>query len=134
MNNAALLGGRTGLALLFILAGVTKLGGGYAATQAYMDSMGVAGGLLPLVIALEIGGGLAILTGLLTRTSALALAAFSVASGLMFHFDLGDANQFTAFLKNLAIAGGLVLLAVQGAGDYSLDRLLRHQRVSLARA
>lgn len=134
MNNAALFAGRAGLALLFILAGVGKLGAGYAATQGYMESMGIAGGLLPLVIALEIGGGLAILTGLLTRTSALALAAFSVVSALIFHFDLGDANQFNAFFKNIAIAGGFVLLAAQGAGDYSLDRLLQRKPARLAHA
>lgn len=134
MNNAALFAGRAGLALLFILAGVGKLGAGYPATQGYMESMGIAGGLLPLVIALEIGGGLAILTGLLTRTSALALAAFSVVSALIFHFDLGDANQFNAFFKNIAIAGGFVLLAAQGAGDYSLDRLLQRKPARLAHA
>lgn len=126
MNNSALLAGRLGLALLFILAGFAKLGAGYAGTQGYMESMGIAGGLLPLVIALEIGGGLAILAGFLTRWSALALAGFSVASALIFHLDLGDANQFNAFFKNIAIAGGFLVLAAHGAGDYSLDRYLRH--------
>jgi putative oxidoreductase len=134
MTNATLLAGRTGLALLFILAGLAKLGGGYVATQGYMESMGIAAGLLPLVIALEIGGGLAILAGLLTRPTALALAAFSVASALIFHFELGDANQFNAFFKNIAIAGGFLLLAAQGAGAYSLDRLLQRKPARLAHA
>lgn len=134
MNHSALLAGRTGLALLFILAGVAKLGGGYAATQGYMDAMGVPGSVLPLVIALEIGGGLAVLAGLFTRWSALSLAAFSVASGVLFHFDLADANQFNSFFKNIAIAGGFLVLAAQGAGDYSLDRLLQRKRTRLAHA
>ena len=131
MNNATILAGRTGLALIFILAGVAKIGG-YAATQGYMESMGVAGALLPLVIALEVGGGLAILAGLFTRASALALAAFSLASGFLFHFDLGDTNQFNSLFKNIAIAGGFLLLAAQGAGAYSLDRLLRRNPARLA--
>ena len=133
MNNAALLTGRTGLALIFILSGVAKIGG-YTATQGYMDSMGIAGGLLPLVIALEVGGGLAVLTGLFTRWSALALAAFSLASGFLFHFELGDANQFNNLFKNIAIAGGFLLLAAQGAGDYSLDRLLHRNPARLTNA
>ncbi|MGY0799606.1 DoxX family protein [Lysobacter sp. A286] len=134
MNNTALLTGRTGLALVFILSGVTKIGG-YAATQNYMDSMGIAGGLLPLVILLEVGGGLAVLAGLFTRWAALALGAFSLASGFLFHLDLGDANQFNNLFKNIAIAGGFLLLTTQGAGDYSLDRVLRLARTrSPARA
>ena len=103
-------------------------------TQGYMDAMGVPGSLLPLVIALEIGGGLAVLAGLFTRWSALSLAAFSVASGVLFHFDLADANQFNSFFKNIAIAGGFLVLAAQGAGDYSLDRLLQRKPNRLAHA
>jgi putative oxidoreductase len=133
MNNLAILAGRSGLALIFILSGFAKIGG-YAATQGYMEAMGVPGALLPLVIALEVGGGLAVLAGLFTRTSALALSAFSLASGLLFHFDLGDANQFNNLFKNVAIAGGFLLLAAQGAGHYSLDRLLRGKSARLAHA
>ncbi|WP_050764831.1 DoxX family membrane protein, partial [Photobacterium profundum] len=65
------------LAAIFINAGWGKIGG-YAGTQAYMDSMGVPSAMLPLVILLELGGGLAILFGLLTRFSALSIAVFSV--------------------------------------------------------
>jgi putative oxidoreductase len=133
MNNSALLAGRTGLALIFILSGFAKIGG-YAATQGYMEAMGVPGGLLPLVIALELGGGMAVLAGLFTRSAALALAAFSLASGFLFHFDPADANQFNSLFKNIAIAGGFVVLAAQGAGDYSLDRLLRRSPARHAHA
>jgi putative oxidoreductase len=133
MNNSALLAGRTGLALIFILSGFAKIGG-YAATQGYMEAMGVPGGLLPLVIALELGGGMAVLAGLFTRSAALALGAFSLASGFLFHFDPADANQFNSLFKNIAIAGGFVVLAAQGAGDYSLDRLLRRSPARHAHA
>ncbi len=126
--------GRLLLASIFILSGFAKLGAGYAGTQGYMEAMGVPGSLLPLVIALEIGGGLAVLAGLFTRWSALSLAAFSVASAVLFHFDLADANQFNSFFKNIAIAGGFLVLAAQGAGDYSLDRLLQRKPNRLAHA
>ena len=123
MNNTSLLLGRTGLALIFIISGLAKIGG-YAGTQGYMEAMGVPGSLLPLVIALEVGGGLAILAGLFTRTSALALGAFSLASAVLFHFDLGDTAQFNNFFKNVAIAGGFLVLAAQGAGRFSLDAVI----------
>src|SRR5687768_14586829 len=67
MNAIATLAGRFGLAALFVLAGLGKLGAGYAGTQAYMEATGVPGALLPLVILAEIGGGLALAAGLLTR-------------------------------------------------------------------
>lgn len=128
MKDATTLLGRLGLSLIFILSGFAKLGAGYAGTQGYMEAMGVPGALLPLVIAAEIGGGLAIATGLLTRWAALGLAAFSVASAVLFHFDLGDQNQFIHFTKNLAMAGGFLVLAANDAGRLSLDALIAARR------
>jgi putative oxidoreductase len=122
LQHAALLLGRIGLAPIFVFSGIAKVGA-YAATQQYMDSMGVPGVLLPMVIAAEVGGGLAVLAGLLTRSAAIGLALFSLAAGILFHFDPADQNQMTHFFKNITIAGGLVILAVQGAGRYSLDAL-----------
>ena len=123
LRGAADLVGRSLLASLFIISGLGKLAA-YAGTAGYMASVGVPGALLPLVIALEVGGGLAILAGLFTRTSALALGAFSLASALVFHFDLGDMAQFNNFFKNVAIAGGFLVLAAQGAGRFSLDAVI----------
>lgn len=128
MKDATTLLGRLGLSLIFILSGFAKLGAGYAGTQGYMEAMGVPGALLPLVIAAEIGGGLAIATGLLTRWAALGLAVFSVASAVLFHFDLGDQNQFIHFTKNLAMAGGFLVLAANDAGRLSLDALIASRR------
>jgi putative oxidoreductase len=121
MNNAIVLIARILLAHIFILSGFGKLGAGYAATQGYMVAMGVPGALLPLVIFLEIGGGLALLAGLLTRWAALALAAFSIVGALIFHHNFGDQMQMIMFMKNFAMAGGLLLLYVHGAGAYSID-------------
>ena len=113
------LAARIALAALFIIAGLGKISG-YEGVAGYMQSMGVPGFLLPLVIALEIVGGLAIAVGYRTRLAAFLLAGFSVLSGLIFHSPLDPAEQ-TNFLKNLAIAGGFLLLFVHGAGRLSLD-------------
>lgn len=113
------LAARVALAALFIIAGLGKISG-YEGVAGYMQSMGVPGFLLPLVIALEIVGGLAIAVGYRTRLVAFLLAGFSVLSGLIFHSPLDPAEQ-TNFLKNLAIAGGFLLLFVHGAGRLSLD-------------
>lgn len=134
MTHASLLLGRFGLSLIFILSGWSKIAG-YEGTQHYTDAAGVPGGLLPLVIALELGGGLALLAGLFTRPLALALAGFSLASAVLFHGEIGDQMQFIAFFKNVAIAGGFLALAASGAGGWSLDALRgRHRRVSPAGA
>ena len=108
------------LAHIFILAGFSKITG-YAGTQGYMESVGVPGMLLPLVIALELGGGLAIAFGWKTSLISYALAAFSVVAAVIFHNNLADQMQMIMFMKNFAIAGGLMLLAEHGAGKFSLD-------------
>jgi putative oxidoreductase len=83
--------------------------------------MGVPAGLLPLVIALEVGGAVAIILGWRTRIVAFLLAGFSIVSALIFHRALGDQMQFILFMKNLAMAGGFLFLVARGAGEWSLD-------------
>lgn len=124
-----LLAARILLALLFIIAGLGKLADvqGFAG---YMASGGVPAFLAWPVIALEVLGGLAVLFGLLTRPAALALGAFSLASGLMFHFDPADQMQMTMLLKNLGLAGGFLLLWATGPGAWSLDALLGRRTVT----
>lgn len=119
-HDAAKLLGRLLLALMFILAGWSKIGG-YAGTQAYMASAGVPGALLPLVILVELGGGLLIALGYQTRLAAILLAGFTIAASLLFHWKPGDQMQTLFFLKNLAVAGGFLVLYASGAGRYSLD-------------
>ena len=128
LGNLSVLTGRIGLSAIFILSGIAKLGPGYAATQGYMEAMGVSGALLPLVIFAEIAGGLAVLSGFLTRWAAIGLAVFSVASAVLFHFQLADQMQFINFFKNLAMAGGFLVLAAQGAGAFSIDGWLASRR------
>ena len=121
LANATEVSGRFLLALLFLLSGLGKLGA-YSATAAYMSAMGVSGALLPAVIAIEIFGSLAIVLGWKTRVAALLLAGFSVLAALTFHNNLADQTQMIMFFKNLSIAGGLLVLAANGAGPLSLDR------------
>ncbi len=108
------------LGQIFLLSGIFKISG-YEGTQGYMDAMGVPGMLLPLVILLEIGGGLAIIAGWQTKFVSIALAVFTVVAAVIFHSNFSDQMQMIMFMKNVAIAGGFILLAVHGAGGYSLD-------------
>ena len=112
--------GRVFLSLIFIVSGFNKITD-YAGTQGYMESMGVPALMLPLVIILELLGGIAILIGFKTRIVALLFIGFNVISALLFHSDFGDQTQMTMFMKNIAIAGGFLLLFAQGAGAYSID-------------
>lgn len=117
------LAGRILLALIFVVAGYSKIGG-YDGTLQYMAAYGVPGFLLPLVIFAELGGGLALVFGLLTRTAAAGLAVFSVVSALIFHSDANDQMQGILFMKNIAMAGGLLFVVAYGAGRLSLDHKL----------
>ena len=108
------------LGLIFALGGWGKIGT-FVGTQTFMQSAGVPGALLPLVIVLELGGGLALMAGWQTRYTAFVLAGFTLLAALLFHNDFAEPMQKILFLKNLAIAGGLLLLTVHGSGEYSLD-------------
>jgi len=119
--------GRFFLALIFIMAGIQKITG-YTGTQGYMEMMGVPGALLPLVILVELGGGIALLLGWQARLVAFLLAGFSLLSGLIFHFipSLGMEGmeaqmQTISFMKNVSIAGGMLMIVALGAGAWSLD-------------
>jgi putative oxidoreductase len=114
------LAGRLLIAALFLLAGATKLSA-YAGTQAYMQSAGVPGALLPLVILVELGGGALIVLGWHTRLVALIMAGFSIVTGIVFHAGSADQVQQIMFLKNLGLAGGFLFLVANGAGRLSLD-------------
>jgi putative oxidoreductase len=121
-NAGTQLTGRVLMSSIFIMAGINKISG-YAGTQGYMESAGVPGALLPLVILLEIGGGLAVLFGWQTRIAAFLLAGFSVLSALVFHANFGDQTQSILFMKNMAMAGGLLFLVAGGVHVWSIDAL-----------
>jgi len=121
MDKYTNLAGRILLAHIFLLAGLNKITG-YSGTQGYMEAMGVPGMLLPLVILLEVGGALALIVGWQTRWAAYALALFSMVAAVIFHSNLSDQIQMILFMKNWAIAGGLLVLAANGAGAFSIDK------------
>ena len=102
--------GRALLASLFILAGAAKIAG----PQSFLDHMAahhIPGILLPLVIPLELGAGVALLIGWRLPFAAGALALFCIATALIFHLDLADKAERTLFIKDLAIAGALMFIA-----------------------
>ncbi|MDU6926058.1 DoxX family protein [Franconibacter helveticus] len=109
--------------VLFIVSGWGKITG-YAGTQQYMEAMGVPGFFLPLTILLEFGGGLAIIFGFLTRTTAIITALFTLMTAFLFHIDFSQAPNSIMFMKNLTIAGGFLLLTITGPGAFSIDRVL----------
>ncbi|MER8476432.1 DoxX family protein [Mesorhizobium sp. M0142] len=114
--------GRVLIAVLFLLSGLGKIAAP-AMAQGYIASAGLPAPLLGYLIAIivEVGGGVLLVIGYQTRIIALVLAGFSVAAALAFHHDLADQNQLIHFLKNIAIAGGLLQVAAFGAGSLSLD-------------
>src|SRR6516162_2557602 len=107
--------GRLLLVAIFVHEGVTLIGG-YASAAAYMQGFGVPGALLPAVIALQLVAGLLIAVGALTRLAALALAAFCVLTAILFHWNFAQRGELLHFEKDLAIAGGFLLLAACGPG------------------
>lgn len=102
--------GRVLLAFLFVSAGISKIFT-WQAVEGYMASKGVPGVLLPLVVAVEIGGGLGLMFGLFVPWAAGALAGFCILAALIFHFNFQDRNERTSFLKDIALAGALVMIA-----------------------
>ncbi len=112
--------GRVLIGLLFLISGVEKLAG-IDGTQAYMLSKGVPVMLLPLVLALEVGGAAAIILGWKTRLFALAFAGFLLLTAIIFHSDFDISMERILFLKDLALAGGFLLIFVHGPGELSLD-------------
>jgi putative oxidoreductase len=123
------LAARVLMSIIFIISGWSKLVG-YSGTQGYFASMGIPLPALvtPLVILIELGGGLALLFGFKARWAAGVLALFSIATALVAHTNFADANQMNNFMKNLAMAGGYLLFVKYGAGLPSIDA--RTERVA----
>src|SRR5215470_3180696 len=115
------LAGRILIAAIFLISGIFKLAAP-AGTIGYIQSVGLPLPELGLAIAVvvEIGGGLALILGYLTRAVAAVLAVFTLATAVFFHLHLADQNQFIHFFKNLAITGGLLQIIAFGAPRLSL--------------
>lgn len=118
--NAAGLLARLLMSAIFLIAGSMKVTH-YDFYAGYMDKMGVPHQLLPLVILTELAGGLALVLGWRTRWVAFLLGGFTLLSGLFFHNNFADPNQMNHFLKNVAMAGGFLMLMGYGGGAWSVD-------------
>ncbi|MEP7329045.1 MAG: DoxX family protein [Betaproteobacteria bacterium] len=113
--------GRVFLAIIFIIGGFGKING-FDGTAAYIASKGMP--FPPLMAAgailVELGGGLLLLVGYRARWAALAIFLFLIPTTLIFHNFLADPEQQGAFLKNLAIMGGMLMVWAFGPGRFAI--------------
>ena len=121
MANIAALLGRILISALFLLNGIFKINN-YDGTIGWMESFGMPGILLIPAIILEIVGPVLVIIGYKTKLAAGLLSLFCIATAVIFHNDFADQIQFTSFLKNIALAGGFLILFVNGAKDFSVDK------------
>ena len=112
--------GRLLIAQVFLIVGYRKVIY-YDATAGWMESMGISGSLLPLVIIVEILGSLGLIIGWQTRICAILLCGYCFLTALLFHMEFSDPMQQISFMKNIALSGGLLYIFASGAGKLSLD-------------
>ena len=127
LQDTTVLVGRILLGLLFVLSGFSKIAG-FEGTAGYIASKGLP---MPTIVAaltilIELGGGLALVVGFYTRQAALILAVFTLLTGFIFHnfWDADAASKMMQqinFMKNLSIAGGMLVLAAFGPGSIGID-------------
>ena len=117
--------GRILISVLFLLNGIFKISN-YDGTIGWMESYGMPGIFLFPAIILEIAGPVLVIIGYKTKLTAGLLSLFCVATAIIFHNDFTDQMQFTSFLKNIALAGGFLILFVNGAKSLSLDNKIKN--------
>jgi putative oxidoreductase len=138
LNQAPLIAalGRILIALIFLFSGFGKL----ASPATTVGHIGAANLPFPFLayivaVAVEIGGGILLVVGFQTRLVGAALAIFCIAAAAAFHSNFSDTNQMIHFLKNIAMAGGLLQVIAFGAGSLSVDgRIAGSRLVAPARA
>ena len=122
MTNLLDLLSRIFISLLFLINGYFKIVN-YDGTLEWMEGYNVPGILLIPAIILEFAAPILIIVGYKTKIVAFLLAAFCMTTALIFHTDFSSQIQITSFLKNIALAGGFLLIVVNGAKKYSLDNI-----------
>lgn len=133
LTNSLALVGRLLMAAIFIMAGISKISG-FSGTAGYIASVGLPmpEALTAATIVLEVVGGLALVVGYRLQLFAVLLAGFTLLAGLFFHNfwamppEVQHIQQIM-FMKNLSIAGGLLIIAAFGGGAWSLDTKLQQQ-------
>ncbi len=121
MTNVIDIIARISISLLFLLNGYFKIIN-YDETILWMESFGIPGILIIPAIILEILGPILIILGYKTKIAAAFLSLFCILTALIFHNDFSDQVQLTSFLKNIGLAGGFLLIVINGTKDYSLDK------------
>ena len=120
MKNYLDLFGRVLISLLFLLNGYFKVIN-YDGTLEWMESYGVPGIFLTPAIILEIAAPILLIIGYKTKIAAGLLAIFCLTTALVFHADFSNQMQITSFLKNIGLAGGFLIIVVNGSRKFSLD-------------
>ena len=113
--------GRIFISSLFIINGIGKIFN-YESTVEFIESYNLPGIIVVPGIIIEIIFPLLIIAGYKTRISAFILTIFTISLAFIFHFDFSDQMQTTAFLKNIAISGGLLFLITKEPGRFSIDK------------
>jgi putative oxidoreductase len=131
MASIAAIIGRIFLAVIFIVSGVTKLMT-VSATDTMITGAGLPGGLAIPIGVFELVAGVCLAIGLMTRLASILLAVFVLVATLFFHMELTDPTQQAMALKNLAIAGGLLLVFAHSQLWYGWDRITRERRGEVA--
>ena len=113
---------------IFLLSGYNKIFN-YENTVEWMEGFGMPGFLLWPAIVIEIVLPILIIIGYRTQISAILLAMFCIATAVIFHFDFANQMQTIAFLKNFALAGGFLFIAVHGPKEWSMERKKKYVRL-----
>ena len=121
MTNIIDLLGRIFISVLFFINGIFKINN-YEGTIEWMDGYGLPGIMIIPAIIIEIVAPILIVIGYKTKIAAALLFLFCISTAFIFHNEFSDQMQLTAFLKNIALAGGFMFLIANGAGAYSLDK------------
>ena len=121
MTNIIDLVGRVFISVLFFINGIFKINN-YEGTIEWMDGYGLPGIMIIPAIIIEIVAPILIVIGYKTKIAATLLFLFCITTAFIFHNDFSDQMQLTAFLKNIALAGGFMFLIANGARGYSLDK------------
>ena len=121
--------GRIFLSTLFLIEGTNKIFN-YEETIQYMENFGVPGYLAIPAIILEILFPLLLIIGYQTKIAALVMAVFTIIVAIIFHTNFDDQMQFITFFKDIAIAGGFIIIFVNGAGKFSVDYKLKSNKTN----
>tara|TARA_B100000949_G_scaffold13997_1_gene10720 strand:- start:155 stop:532 length:378 start_codon:yes stop_codon:yes gene_type:complete len=116
--------GRILLSALFLIEGIGKIFMQENVVM-YMEDYGVPGMLFIPAVVVEILFPLLLIVGYKTRLAALVMALFTLTVAIIFHTDFSDGMQLISFLKNLAIAGGFMIIIAYGSNKFSIDHFLK---------